>query len=419
MLESKHLWLIFTAAIFAAAAATPAAEPAALNARGVAYYDEGNYEQAEAAFEAALAIDPENTVIRRNLSNSYQARAAELARRTDFAAAVRLLEKAMAIDTENVSPLLQLGHCYLRLDMIPEAIYRLEQAIRVAPSEVQAHELLGEAYYRDNDLAAARMQWAWVLEQQPHRKDLRERFDKAGRELAVETGFRPVNSLHFQLSSTPEIPGHILQHVMGILERAYAEIGRYFGGVYPPAPIQVIVYNAQSFAEATQIQHNVGALYDGKIRIPIVDSMGLITDDYHLREVLYHEYTHVVVRHIAQGNVAWWMNEGLAETFSRDLEGHRLEIIQKAAANGELFSYEAIETNPLKTLDGQRLTVAYAQSHATMLYLWRRFGQAKLIELLGALATGTKTEQALIDVYQRNYGTLLREVVQFIQNGSQ
>lgn len=412
MVRFKHVLLLVLLA-----GGAFASKPAELNSQGVAYYNEGKFGEAAAAFEAAIALSPDNQVVKRNLSNVYQAQAGELAKRAEFGSAIKLLGKAIAINPAEVSPLIQLGHCYLRLDMIPEAIYQLEKAIQIAPYNVQAHELLGEAYYRDNDLTNARVHWSWVLEQRPNRKDLKERFDKAEREEVVELGFRPAGSLHFQISSTPEVAGHMLQKVLSILEQAYAEIGRNVGGVYPPGPIQVIVYNADSFAEATQVRQNVGALYDGKIRIPLVDAAGLVSNDQELRQTLYHEYTHVVVRYIAHNNVAWWMNEGLAETFSRPLTGSRLQTLQKAVENSELFPYASMEDSLLKTLDSEGLWLAYTQSHATLLYLWQRFGQIKLVELLDALATGTKTQQALMQVYNRNYDVLYAEVAVFIRNG--
>lgn len=416
-LGKTRVLLLLTATALAATAAYAAAEPAELNFEGVAYYNAGKFSQALPLLEAAYGLAPDNGVIRQNLSRAYQAAAGVHAKQADFDSAVKLLEKALALDPDDVAPLLQLGQCYLRFDMLPEAILRLEQAVKVAEYNVQAHELLGEAYYRDNDLAAARTQWEWVLEQQPNREDLRTRLEKAGREETIETGFRAAASFHFQISSTPEVAGHLLQTVLAILEQAYADIGRNFGGVYPPEPVQVIVYNAQSFAEATQVRQNVGALYDGKIRIPLVDAAGLVSPEQELRETLYHEYTHVVVNFIAHNNAAWWMNEGLAETFSRTLDGKRLEMLQQAAADGRLIPYAGMEASMLKTLDSESLFIAYTQSHATLLYLWQRFGQLKLVQLLNALAVGAPTEQALLQTYNRNYDTLYAEVAQFIQNG--
>ncbi len=401
----------------AAAAAAATSTPADLNQQGVEFYNAGEFSKAIRVFEAANAASPGHAVIVRNLCNAYQAAANDFAKQADFAAAVKMLEKAIAMAPKEVAPLLQLGNYYLRLDMIPEAVYRLEQAIQVEPYNVQAHELLGEAYYRDNDLPSARTQWAWVLQQQPSRTDLKSRFEKAEREESVETGFRPASSFHFQLSSTPEAAGNQLQTVLALLEMAYSDVGRNFGGVYPPGPIQVIVYNSKSFSDATQVRQNVGGLYDGKIRIPLPDAPGLAANDEELKQTLYHEFTHVVVRYIAHNNAAWWMNEGIAETFSRPLTGSRLEMLQKAVQNAALSHYADLEESQLKTLDSDALWLAYTQSHATMLYLWQRFGQVKLVELFNALAVGTKTEQALVDVYNRNYNVLYTEVCQFIENG--
>lgn len=382
-----------------------------LNAQGAQYYADGAFDAAIQSFERAYDLEPENTVIRRNLCNAHQAAANALAKEADFAAAAKHLELAIGVDPENHAPLVQLGSYYLRLDFVPEAIARLEEAIELSPRDLDAHELLGDAYYMDNDLASARKQWEWVLEMAPQRAGLSQKIAKASREQSVEADFRPSSSRHFQFTYTPEIQGRSLRRVLNVLERAYVDIGREFGGVYPPTPIQVIVYSAKEFSAATQAGQHVGALYDGKIRLPIQGKDGAPLEDEELRKRLYHEFTHVVVRFLGGSNVPWWLNEGLAETLSRgDLETAELDLLRTMASAGKLFSLSMLDANQMEKLSPELLGAAYAQSHATVHYLRSRFGHQRITNTMSDLVQHIEPEEAIQRNYNRDYTTLEGEV---------
>ncbi len=398
----------------AAALALPVAAVAQgaheFNAEGVALYNAGRYNDAIRSFEKAYDLARDNTTVRRNLCNAHQAAANAVAKTADFARAAQHLELAIAIDAENASPLVQLASYYLRLDMVYEAIARLEEAIEIEPRNVTAHDLLGDAYYMDNDIQNARVQWEWVATQEPNRTGLQKKLEKAGREAAVEADYRPSGSRHFQLTFDPQMPGRMLRRVLTTLERAYVEVGRNFGNVFPPSPVQVIAYNQQDFANATLVGNHVGGIYDGKIRIPLNDEKGALLDDATLEERLFHEYTHVVVRFLTGDNVPWWLNEGAAETFSKPMTPDRAALLQRAIAEDILFPLAAIDANQLNLLDPASLQLAYAQSHATVHYLWSRFGQGRLANMLSALAAGKSPEDALFESYNRTYDSLLKEV---------
>ena len=74
-----------------------------------------------------------------------------------------------------------------------------------------------------------------MAEVQSGRKGIQDKIAKATRQAAVESGFRPSGSRHFQISYDPAIPARVVRQVRSILERAYVEVGRNFGGVQPPS----------------------------------------------------------------------------------------------------------------------------------------------------------------------------------------
>lgn len=407
---------LFFVSVFVLVSAVVLAQSAGeYNRTGVEYYERGYWGKAVDAFEQAGNLAPDHPTIRRNLSNARQALANDMARRGDVHGAIEELETAIAEDPDNPRPFAQLGVYFLRLDLIAEAIANLEAAIELDPYFVAAHDLLGDAYYSDNDLPSAVVQWEWVAEVAPDRPGLEDKLAKAYREDAVEYNFRRSGSRHFRVTYAPGAQARDLSRVFRILERAYRAVGQDFGRVFPPAPIQVILYTAEGFSEATQLAEHVGAVYDGKIRVPLISQSGQIIDDDELERRLTHEYVHVVVRHIAGANVPWWLNEGLAEHLSRDLTDRELSVLRRAKEDGTLFSLADLEPSQLSLRDLRRIQVAYRQSHATVHYLARRFGQRRVNQLLGLLAEGETAETALRRMFNRTYHDLDVEVAASIE----
>lgn len=394
-----------------AAMGAAAQSPFDFNAEGVAFYSAGHFLQAVDSFERAYEGRPDNQTVRRNLCNARQSAANELAQAADYEQAAEHLEHAIAVDPNNASPLVQLASYYLRLNMVYDAIFRLEEAIELEPRNVTAHDLLGDAYYMDNDLPSARIQWEWVEEVDPDRPGLRRKLEKAAREEQTEVEHRARNSRNFRSSSDPEIPTRVVNNVLDILEKARRDIGRKFGGVYPPSQTVVVIYNDKGFADATQVGSHVGALYDGKIRIPLMDETGQMLDGTTLHERLYHEYTHVVVQFLTNGNVPWWLNEGLAETFSRPITEARAQLLQRALSEDLLFTLASLSANQLSKLEPAALQLAYAQAHATVSHLVKGTRLRRLPALMSSLAEGTAPEDALHANYRHTFESLQKDVL--------
>ncbi len=410
MYGMRYSLIVMGLAAWTALAAEVPQDPVECNNLGIQAYNAGRFEESLKWFERAYRDARDNEVVRRNLCNARQALANELAKNNNLSDAVKQLNQAIGIDPENPAPLIQLGAYCLRMDRVSDAIFRLEEAIELKPGELDAHELLGEAYYRDNDIPSARVQWDYVLQMDPNRKELKERYDKAFREESVETDFNRAGSRHFKISYPKGMTYPLRARVLNILEGAYWDIGRKLGGIYPPPPIQVIIYDATQFSEATQMDANIGAVYDGKIRAPMTDDSGQSLVEEELKRRLVHEYVHVVIRHRCEDKVPWWLNEGLAETLSREMDAGETEILRKAYAGGVNFHLAALEAHQLKALGPQALRLAYAQSHATVTLLWNRFGQSRMQPFLGDIAAGIAPEEALRRNYRKTYLKLEEEV---------
>lgn len=393
-----------------AAAAAFALSAAESNSLGVEAYNAKQWDEAARHFEQAYKLAPDNATVKRNLCNTYQAQANEFAKTSEFAAGVERLLLAVSADPENPSALAQLGAYYLRLEMVNDAVFRLEDSVELDPENLDVQELLGDAYYKANDLAAALAQWELVRERDPNRRGLVDKLNKAYREEGIEGNYRRTQSAHFVISYAPNTSGGDLGKVLQTLERAYRDIGRKLGNVYPPTPIQVVAYTAKDFSQATLLDEHIGAVYDGKIRVPIRDATGVSIPESEMWRRLFHEYTHVVVRYWAGDSVPWWLNEGLAETFSNRLSSTETTLLRQASAANVLMPLSSLEEAQLKRLDPDLLQIAYMQAHATVEYLWSRYGIRGIAPMLDALTQGSSPEDALIASYRLNYDRLHKEV---------
>jgi hypothetical protein len=399
-------FLCLTCAILLLSLTVGAQTAAEHNNHGIEAYNAGRFATAILSFERAYEANPDSKVVLRNLCNAHQAAASKFAEENEFKQAIRHLELAIGIDPENPTPLLQLGSYYLRQGQVSDAIFRLEEAIEIRPGLLDAHQLLGEAYYQDNDLASARVQWDFVLEEDPKRRDLQKRYDKAFREESVEFEFKQYESRHFRMSSDKNISSRQRASILTILERAYLDIGQKFGRSYPPAPIQIVLYSADQFSEATQLDAHIGALFDGKIRAPVTAKNGDQLSESELKRRLTHEYVHVVIRYIVGNKVPWWINEGLAETLSKDLEDDEIQVLQEAYQKEVAFSLADLTGSQLEVLDSKALHLAYCQAHAAVHSLWTRFGQRRMKQLLDDLAAGVPVENALQRHYRKSHALL-------------
>lgn len=401
----KRMWLPGAGMLLLVLAGTrlqaQEARPLEYNNKGVEAFNAGEYSQAISLLEQAYTLSPESEVVRRNLCNSYQGIANTHGLKKEFRKAVPYLERAVDIDPENASPRTQLGSYYLNLGDVSAGIRQIEEAIRIKPGDLNAHEMLGQAYYMDNDLASARIQWDYVLEMDPDRHELRKRYEKAFREESVEYDFNRWKSRHFSITYPPGVLPAVRSTVASVLDRAYIDIGRTLGGIYPPQPIYVVLYTAEQFTEATRLEGHIGAVYDGKIRSPLTDGNGAWLSQEELRRRLVHEYVHVAVRSIAGDKLPWWLNEGLAEALSRTFESDDAARLRELYASGTVYSFSQLSGSQVSSKNPEALRIAYLQSHAAVDLLWKRFGRARMMTFLRSLSSGMNTAQAFQSAYRR------------------
>jgi len=132
-------------------------------------YNENRFAEAVNAFQRCLRLDPSNVKAEDNLGLSY----AGLGSREEAAAAY---QQAIAWQSgaalKSPGPYIDFGDLLLDENRNEEAVSYLLQAIGVAPRESRAHELLGKAYTRLEQLPRAQSELEKAIELSPQNANL-------------------------------------------------------------------------------------------------------------------------------------------------------------------------------------------------------------------------------------------------------
>lgn len=292
-----------------------------------------------------------------------------------------------------------------------EAVTQAERAVQLDAKSASALSLLGFAYYNSGHLQDAIGAWKHSLELRPDEFTALY-LARAQREAKAEDHFNERNNAHFVLRYEGRKPASALtSDILRTLDRQYDELARDLGFA-PEAPIAVTLYTEQQFFDVTQAPSWAGALYDGKLRIPVRD----VSEVSPLMEqILRHELTHSFV-HVAAGNCPAWLNEGLAQ-----IEEPRSSALF-APVLGQLFRDG--KAAPLRVLEGgfgrfnaAQARLAYAEALAATEYLRSTYGMSGIRRMLDRLHEGESPEAALRALNQGGYAKLEAELGSFLGGG--
>jgi hypothetical protein len=323
--------------------------------------------------------------------------------------ALEYYKRALSFAPENADLLLDSAYMHLRRSEYREALDDLERARHAAPDSADVAKLTGWAYYGLNRLDDAVSEWkrAWQLRPDA---EVQHALEKAERDAAEEASYRENESAHFILRFNGDATPALAREVLQTLETHFSDIKSELDYT-PPEPIAVVLYTSQQFSDITRTPSWVGALNDGRIRVP-VDGLSGMTDE--LSRVLKHELTHSFITQKTRGHCPVWVQEGVAQY----IEGRR----STHAAKGLVYAYDQHMDLSLASYEGVWLNLeasdaaeAYAWSLAAVEAIIDIGGMRDISSLLDRLAANSTTENALLDVLGMNYEQLARATADYLR----
>ena len=317
--------------------------------------------------------------------------------------------RALSFAPAHTDLLLQLSYLHLRRGEYTAAGECLERARRASPDSPEVAKLTGWAYYGQNRTEQAVEEWQRASRLRPD-AEVQRALEKAQQELSVEEKYGAGESRHFVLryhgGAAPELAKEVLRNLEEHFRALESELN-----FTPAEAIGVILYTNQGFADITRAPAWVGAINDGRIRVPV---QGLSSMTSELSRVLRHELAHSFVQMKTGGKAPVWLHEGIAQWLEGARSGEYAALLVTA--------YERKASVPLKVLEGSWMKFpdhlagyAYSWSLAVVEYVIASNGIRDIERLLDQVAAGSPTEAACVSVLRMDYAELEQETVKHVR----
>jgi tetratricopeptide (TPR) repeat protein len=331
--------------------------------------------------------------------------------RGNLAQAKRYFETALRFQPDNSTLLTYYAACLYRTGHAPEAVSYAERAVRADPDSPDALAMLGFVQFASDHTADAIRAWKKSLKLRPD-ATVSQYLARAERESSVESDFSQHESSHFNLHfEGKQTSESFRRDLLATLEADYDDLVRDLG-YSPHNTIVVTLYTGQAFFDVTRAPSWVGAINDGKLRIPISGVTSMTSD---LAHVLKHELAHSFITQMSGGRCPAWLHEGIAQ----------LEEGKSSASYGRLLAqlFGAEREIPYNVLEGSFMqfstpeaTLAYAESLAAAEYIRDAYGLSELPRVLERLAQGSSTEAALRSNIHADYRQLRDELARWLKD---
>ena len=343
------------------------------------------------------------------LAAGHYAAAQFLAAKGDTDSAIDQYHQALVFAPDNIGLLLNLAVLYLRESRFKFALDPLEHARQVAPDSADVEKLMGWAYYGANKTDDAIEAWERAEQLHPD-PEVESALAKARRDKAEEESYREGETAHFDLKYYGGANPNLARDILRTLEGDFQDLESQLDYT-PPDQIAVILYTQQAFADITRAPGWVGALNDGRLRIPV---QGLTEVTPELAHVLKHELTHSFVGQKTHGRAPTWLQEGIAQW----MEGRRSSAsaagLVAAAEQGDIPSLGSMEGSWMG-LSGDSASFAYAWSLAVIESIIDQGGVSDISRLLDHVATASSTSEALQETLRVNYADLQQQTVTYLK----
>jgi acylphosphatase len=257
------------------------------------------------------------------------------------------------------------------------------------------------------DLAVAEWKRALVLRPDP---EVENALAKAQRDNQEEANYRENESSHFTLRYSGAAEPDLAREILRALEMHFSAIESELNYT-PPDSIGVILYTEQAFADITRAPGWVGALNDGRIRVPV---QGLTSLTLELSRILKHELTHSFIQQKTHGRAPVWLQEGIAQWMEGQRSKDNAAVLVQVYDEKQAMGLGQLEGSWMQ-LTGPIAGYAYAWALANVEYVVRADGMGDMERILNRIAEGSSTEGAVQEILHSSYDDLAQATVVYLR----
>ncbi len=361
-----------------------------LNMEGINAYNKKEYSKSLIIFMQAHAIDSENKAIKANLYNTLVAIGGDQVINTEYSDAIKSFNKAITYVDNDYIAFKGLGVARMWLSEYENSLSNLLTSYEINPDQPRNDDLkllIAKMYFKLDDYENAKKFVGYIEQKEKYAAEIINYTEVLDKNISDTSGKKEAKSSHFRVFYDGYKAPVVGNLVSIILEEAYYSVGSKLD-YYPKKPVQAILNTQQEFEENMNMPKWVGALFDGKIRIPVG---GVTSRTEKLLEVLKHEYTHAAIFAKAGNNCPLWLNEGLAQIFSGAATPSP-KILKQIVKREKLPELRQLHGSFIQLSDKEAY-ISYTVSMLFTQYLIDRFGMNTINNYLNNLKG--KTSPAL------------------------
>lgn len=277
----------------------------------------------------------------------------------------------------------------------------VEESLALHEPDADAHVLLGEALFVDDDVTGAARHLKRAVELRPDDARLAARLADIDKKAVVEGAFRDNRREHFIARFEGDAHEQLSWTALDHLEKAYFFVGGKLG-IHPREQITVVIYTGDQYKHVSNVPDWASGSFDGKIR---VREGSLQLAQGQLEGLLRHEYTHAALATLPK-HIPTWMNEGLAQHFEGEDVSRLRRFLARAKSESALLPYETMQGAFVAIQEPAQAQVAYATAALMVRSLVDKRGEYALQTLMSRLAAGETFEGA----FEATYATTPRKV---------
>lgn len=287
----------------------------------------------------------------------------------------------------------------------------LKESIKLDQSNPYAYELLGEIANLKQQLDEAERYYkqAFLINSD---SALRAKYEKLIREKNIDKNQQQYEDEHFiiRYRRNESIEGSDIRE---FLREAYKTISQDLGH-YPKYKIPVVLYDREEYQRLMgSVPHWSGALFDGKIRIPVYLNSSApaenqnVYDVKELKKLIYHELTHAFVLDLSQMKCPIWLNEGLAQYYENKIKTIDLTLLKNAVKLNTLLTKDELMFQDLsKVTSHEKALLYYLESFSLVSYILKQRQMFHVKKFIIELGKGT----SFMEAFERSFGRSFNEI---------
>jgi tetratricopeptide (TPR) repeat protein len=372
-----------------------------LNDRARAALDGGRPAEAVQLLQKAVALQPGEPILVRNLAWALFQRGQLAAQAHRSGDALADFQQAGRLNPDEPGYASHAGQLLLRQYRLDEAEDLLRAALARHPGHADGWLLLGDTLALADQLPEAVEAYDRAAAQGEGRlaEIARAASARTAREHAVEKDYRLDRTPYFDILGPVDTQGpQFGTRLAAVLERARAEVCAALA-VHPQHRATVVLYPPEAFRAATGTHEWVGGLFDRKIRLPIAD---VERDAPEIEAAFRHEFTHLVVSELS-ASCPTFVNEGLAQVMEHGRGKGLARLVawldSRPGGRAALPRLADLPETFVEIDDADAVTQAYLLSHAFVDHVVALNGTGPVLAWVRALES-----QPLAEAWQAAFG---------------